>query len=237
MVKIIKTAFTKVKYIGDDPQLTLLSLPSTPVDSHLTSPVKLLFQLKLKTRLPIQPSSTDPHADEHHEHLEDKTDYDKMTQNQMHVLYYHCLLDRQYPYWTPPEEYDSRDSDALQLQHRPHLVHTTAGAVYCQTQKHLQDRVVMKPDPVAPLATDTSDVSNKAQTHVHVPQKPFIQNAPAATLPNLAAHQCNTPTAQQHNPAKQAAAVNAQCNQNAVQSTTELMVPGTPQCASHQGSY
>ena len=39
MVKIIKTAFTKAKYSGKDPPLTLLALHSTLVDSHLLSPM------------------------------------------------------------------------------------------------------------------------------------------------------------------------------------------------------
>ena len=34
----------------------------------------------------------------------------------MHILYYHCLQDRQYLYWTPPENMDSRDSDALTVR-------------------------------------------------------------------------------------------------------------------------
>ena len=39
MVMIIKTAFTKAKYSGKDPPLTLLAFHSTLVDSHLLSPV------------------------------------------------------------------------------------------------------------------------------------------------------------------------------------------------------
>ena len=79
MVKIIKTGFTKAKYSGKDPQLTLLALHSTLVDSHLPSPAQLLFQWKLKTRLLTQPSNADPHADECHDHLENKSDHAKMT--------------------------------------------------------------------------------------------------------------------------------------------------------------
>ena len=47
-VKIIKTAFTKTNYSGEDPQHTLLALCSTPVDYHLPTPVQLLHQWKLK---------------------------------------------------------------------------------------------------------------------------------------------------------------------------------------------
>ena len=77
-------------------------------------------------------------------------------------------------------------------------------------------------------ATDTSDVSNKAQMHVHASQKPYMLHAPAATLPSFASHQCTTPSAWFHTHAKPAAEVNTQYNQHAVQSSTEPMVPAQP---------
>ena len=75
----------------------------------------------------------------------------------------------------------------------------------------------MKPDPVPLSATDTSDVSCSDQTHMHAPLKPYVLHAPAATPPNLAAHQCITSCEQPLTPAKPAAAANIQCNQSAVQ--------------------
>ena len=100
---------------------------------------------------------------------------------------------------------DSRDSDvptATQIN----LVCTTAGAVYNQTQEHLQDRVVTRPYPEPPSVTENSSVSNKDQTHMYVPQKPYMLHAPAATPPNSVAHQCITPSKQPYIPAKPAAA-------------------------------
>ena len=100
----------------------------------------------------------------------------------------------------------------------------------------------MKPDPEPPSATDTSDVSQKTQTSMHVPQKPYMLHAPDATPPNLEAHQCITPSEQPYTPAKPATAANTHCNQSAVQSTTEPRVPSLPSvpaakvpvsCASH----
>ena len=123
------------------------------------------------------------------------------------------------------------------LQHRSYLVCTTAKAVYCQTQKHLQDRVVMKPDPESASVTDTSDVSNKDQIYVHAQQKPYMLHVPAATPPNLVAHQCITHRKQPHTPARPAAAANTQCNQSAVKSSIEPKVPALPSLpAIHQGS-
>ena len=50
------------------------------------------------------------------------------------------------------------------------------------------------PDLEPPSTADISDVSSKAQNHIHVPQKSYMLHAPAATPPNLAAHQCITPS-------------------------------------------
>ena len=82
----------------------------------------------------------------------------------------------------------------------------------------------MKSDPEPPSATDTSDVSNKGQTHMHTPQKPKMLHAHAVTPPNLVAHQSITSSEQPHTPPKPVALANTQCNQSAVQSSTEPKV-------------
>ena len=86
----------------------------------------------------------------------------------------------------------------------------------------------MKPDPEPPSARDTSDVFNKTQTQMHAPQKPYMLHASAATPPKLVAHQCITPSEQPCTPAKSAAAPNTQCNQSAVQCSTEPKVSVPP---------
>ena len=121
--------------------------------------MQLLCQGKLKTRLLTQPSYTKSHAYEHHEHLEDKADHAKMTHDQnAHTLlplfggHALSILDTSREIWIP-------GTVMHQVQHRSYLVCTTAGAVCCQTWKHLRDRVVMKPDPEPTSVTDTPNVS------------------------------------------------------------------------------
>ena len=97
MVKIVKTALTKAKYSGNDLQLALLALHSTPVDAHLPSPAQILFQCKLKTRLPTQPCNTDPCAEEHQGRLDEKADRPRQTMSDELESCSHCLLDRQSP--------------------------------------------------------------------------------------------------------------------------------------------
>ena len=63
---------------------------------------------------------------------------------------------------------------------------------------------------------------------MHAPQKLYMSHAPAATPPKLVADQHSTPSEKPCTPAKPATA-NTQCNQSAVQSSTEPKVP-VPVC-------
>ena len=51
-VKIVKGLLTHAKCSGQDPYLALLAYRSTPVDSHLRSPAKMLYQRALRTTVP-----------------------------------------------------------------------------------------------------------------------------------------------------------------------------------------
>ena len=77
--------------------------------------------------------------------------------------------------------------------------------MYHQTWKHLQDRVVTKPDPEPTSVTDMPNASNKDQPHMHAPQKPYMVHAPDPTSPKLVVHQYITPSEQPHRPTKPAA--------------------------------
>ena len=114
--------------------------------------------------------------------------------------------------------------------------------MYQQTLKHLQNGVVTKPDPEPVSDIDTCDITNKNQTYRQASQKPYMLHALAATPPKLVAHRCIKLSAQSSTPAKPAVAANTQCNQSAVQSSTEpkvLAPPSVPaakvpaSCASH----
>ena len=61
---VMKTAFTKAKYSGEDPQLALFTFHNTPVDAHLPSPAQ--------PRLPTQPGNTDPCAEDNQGRLSEK---------------------------------------------------------------------------------------------------------------------------------------------------------------------
>ena len=70
-VKIIQGLLTHTKCSGQDPHLALLAYRSTPVDSHLWSPTKTLYQHALHTTLPQRIKHKDPHTAAECERLEE----------------------------------------------------------------------------------------------------------------------------------------------------------------------
>ena len=70
-VKIVKGLLTHAKCSGQDLYLTLLAYRSTPVDSHLRSPAKMLYQHALHTTVPQRIRHKDPYAAAECERLEE----------------------------------------------------------------------------------------------------------------------------------------------------------------------
>ena len=70
-VKIVKGLLTHAKCSGQDPYLALLAYRSTPVDSHLRSPAKMLYQHALCTTVPQRIRHKDPYAAAERERLEE----------------------------------------------------------------------------------------------------------------------------------------------------------------------
>ena len=70
-VKIVKGLLTCAKCSGQDPYLALLAYRSTPVDSHLWSPAKMLYQHGICTTVHQRIRHKDPHAATECERLEE----------------------------------------------------------------------------------------------------------------------------------------------------------------------
>ena len=54
MVGIVKSVLKKAKHAGTDPQMALLCLRSTPIDSRTPSPAELLYGRKIRSNLPVK---------------------------------------------------------------------------------------------------------------------------------------------------------------------------------------
>ena len=81
MVKAVKGILICAKSSGQDPQLVLLSQHITPIDSHLTSPDKLLYQYKLYTTLPLHLWPTENHVLDVQDYLNQYVDNAKHMQD------------------------------------------------------------------------------------------------------------------------------------------------------------
>ena len=179
--------------------------------------------------MPTQPGNTDPYADDIQERLDEKADHAKDNHDhRAHTLLplfarqRVSILDPSRGIWIPGMIW-------CRLCHKSYLVHTTAGAVYQHTCKHLCDTQVNQPAPEPPTAD--MEISCKVKTHVHAPIQPNVHHAPAGVQTESAATQCMAPSTQhQCTPAQptQQVVKTPQCNQSAVQSSTEQKVSVPP---------
>ena len=94
-VKIVKGLLTHAKCSGQDPYLALLAYRSTPVDSHLRSPGKMLYQRTLHTIVPQRIRHKHPHAAAECERLEDREPWVQLTTTvQVPTRKPHCMQDK-----------------------------------------------------------------------------------------------------------------------------------------------
>ena len=69
--KLQKGLLTHAKYSGQDPYLALLAYRSTPINAHLHSPAKMLYQIAIQTTVPQRIRQEDPQAPADQDHLND----------------------------------------------------------------------------------------------------------------------------------------------------------------------
>ena len=66
-IKSVKHALQQAKYSCANPQLTLLALWATPIDTKLPSPAELLYQCQLRTTILAKIPNSDPSSIQVHE--------------------------------------------------------------------------------------------------------------------------------------------------------------------------
>ena len=54
MVGVVKSVLKKAKQSGNDPQMSLLCLRSTPIDARTPSPAELLYGRRIRSNLPVK---------------------------------------------------------------------------------------------------------------------------------------------------------------------------------------
>ena len=137
--KSIKHALQQVKYSGADPQLTLLALQATPINTKLPSPAALLYQCWLRTTIPAKIHNNDPSSIQVCEQIDTcsevtKSQADKYSKT-LAPLYAGqpvAMYDTLRKIWVPATVVCVLPQDSYQ-------VCTSNGSTYCCMQRHLHE--------------------------------------------------------------------------------------------------
>ena len=168
-IKSIKHALQWAKYSSANPQLTLLTLWATSINTKLPSPAEILYQCRLRTNIPAKICNNDPSAiqvceqiDTHSEAAKSQVDKCSKTLAPLHAGQPVAMYDTLCKIWIPATVVHVLPKDSYQ-------VFTSDGVVYHCMRWHLHECSV-KP-------TDTTlDITSA------IPQAPAIPCI-SATLP------------------------------------------------------
>ena len=202
-VKIVKELLTHAKCSGQDTYLALLAYRSTPGDSHLRSPVKMLYQCALHTTMPQRIRHKDPYAAAECERLEEcathsAANHDRIGCHRKAPLYAGqsvSVINNDRTLWLPATVVHAAD-------HGSYIVKVIGGAEYRQARDHIREHHpdAVKPDThpkveVAGQPVTTQSASEAVQLQ-QAPTVPAVQPSVAPTTPKQAAAQ--SPTAATH---------------------------------------
>ena len=185
-IKSVKHALQWAKYSGTDPQLTLLALWATAINTKLPSPVELLYQCQLRTTILAKICNNDPPAIQVHEQIDTcseatKSQADKCSKTLaplyagQPVAMYNTLR----KIWVPVTVIHVLPWDSYQ-------VCTSNGSTYCCMWKHLCECSVKAVDTVPSGTTGTLQAPTRHHFSVAQPASPppaqcmqLISTAPA----------------------------------------------------------
>ena len=140
MIQTVKATLKKCKETKTDPEMALLCLRSTPVDSTLPSPSELLYQRKLCCNLPGRAQYDDPNKDSIRSHLQQRqqqTPGHDLTDLAQGQLVYH--QDQQNNQWFPAQVVSKA------AEPRSYFIETEAGVTVRRNRRHLKERVSLTP--------------------------------------------------------------------------------------------
>lgn len=139
MVQTVKKTMLKAKQGGNDLEMALLCLRTTPIDNNLPSPAQLLYGRQIQSNLPLIPNSSPrpPQQVQHafqHRQAKQKAHYDKHAcdlpplQAQQRVL-----MQEEDGTWSPATVLEKRNEP------RSYIVRSPNGGVYRRNRRHLRD--------------------------------------------------------------------------------------------------
>ena len=209
-IKSVKHTLQWAKYSSADPNLALLALWATPINTKLPSPAELLYQCWFQTTIPAKICNSDPSATHIHEQIDThsesaKAQADKCSKT-LAPLYAgqpDATYDTLQKIWVPA-------TLICILPQNSYQVHTSNGSTYCRAWRHLCECSVKAANTVP---SDTTATLQALTRHCFLvaqpalpPPSPCIQ--PTSTAPATPATQMRQapvvsamPAVQRNNPA------------------------------------
>ena len=176
-IKSIKHVLQWAKYSGANPQLALLALPDTPINTKLPSPAEMLYQCRLRTTISAKICNSDPSAIQVCEQIDTlseaaKAQADKCSKT-LAPLYAGqpvAMYDTLRKIWVPA-------TVICILPQNNYQVHISNGSRYHCMQRHLHECSVKAVDTVPSGTTATLQVPTWHHFLVIQPAPPHLHSA------------------------------------------------------------
>ena len=187
-IKSVKHTLQQAKYSSADPQLTLLALRATPINTKLPSPAELLYRCQLRTTILAKICNNNPSAIEVHEQINTcsevtKSQADKCSKTLVPLYAGQpvAMYDTLRKIWVPA-------TVTLVLPQNSYQVCTSKGSTYCQMWRHLHECSVKAVNTVPSGTTATPQALTRHHFSVAQPALP-----PTCTMHAAHIHcSCNT---------------------------------------------
>ena len=192
-VKSVKHALQWAKYHGAYPQLTLLALWATPIDTKLPSPAELLYQHWLRTTILAKICNNDPSSIQVHEQINKSFEATKSQADKCSKTLVPLYAGK------PVVMYDTLRKIRVPatvkhvLPWNSYQVCTSNGSIYCHTQRHLCEHSVKVVNTVPSGTTATLQALTRHHFSAAQPASPPPAQCmqPTPTAPATPATQMN----------------------------------------------
>ena len=192
-IKSVKHALQQAMYSSADPQLTLLALWATLIDTKLPSPVELLYQCWLRTTIPAKICNNDPSSIQVHEQIDThseaaKSQADKCSKTlvSLYAGQPAAMYDTLRKIWVPA-------TVICVLPWNSYQVHTSNGSTHCCMWRHLHECSVKVVNIVPSSTTATPQALTRHHFSAAQPALPPPAQCmqPTSTAPATLATQMN----------------------------------------------
>ena len=192
-IKSVKHALQWAKYSGANPQLTLLALWATPINTKLPSPAELLYQCWLRTTIPAKICNSNPSVIQVHEQINICSEAAKAQADKCSKTLAPLYAGQPVAMYNTLRRIWVSATVIHVLPQNSYQVCTSNGSTYCHMWRHLHEHSVKAVDTVPSGTTATLQALTRHHFSVAQPALPWPAQCmhPTPTAPATPAIQTN----------------------------------------------